>query len=962
MSKFSLFQPDSGPGFWIGRMKVYEMLTSLIILLSLLAGWAAGQEPVDMRIPASRHFQKLDYRAASQNWDVSTAGNGLTYFANHQGLLEFDGNAWILYPLPNNTISRSVLAVSDSLIYTSGYMELGYWKPDPYGVLQYTSMNPQAQKFFSKNIEFWNIEASEGWTYFHSFTRTLAIRNDSIAPVVLSGFATVMNQVNGKVLVAIMDDGIYELRGTRAVPFVRNDFFRNKMVRFMLPYADEMMLVGTASHGVYLWDGVNFTPWNPDWTDYFAQNELNRGKVTPDGKIVLGTITDGITVFDQYGNLLLKAYAPEGLPNNTVLGIDSDEQGHIWVALDDGIAFIPSRQERNARVVELKGIGAVYATAVHKGYTYLGTNQGLFVRRPGDSESDFRAIPGTQGQVWDLRVVDGMLWMGHNEGTFLVDGGNIRQISTQSGAFSVRNDPMNNDLLIQCTYTNLVVYRKQGDSYVHEKNIEGFYDLIRYIEPDYLGNIWASHMHRGIFRIRTDDRRDQVKGVTYLGEQVFGKEHQIHVFRVENRIVFTTQEKLYTFDDLKDTIVEYPFLNDRLGEYSAAHRIVEASNHHYWFILEERVGLFYIFQDSIARVGEIPFSLFGNTPKVDEFENLLPLSETTALVCLQDGYAMVDALSVNRDSLIRQMKPHLRMIRHSTNRGRVQLLPLNEIDIKVPHNQHNISFRFSFPLYSELPVGFQYYLEGLNAGWSGSTADPQFNFERLPKGEYLLRVKARDLFGNESEEFQYAFEVLPPWYESIYAAIVYSLFLIAVMFGFRAWGIRQTRRKEKEMHEAREKELIRLRNEKLRNEVEHKSKELANSTMSIIKKNESLMEIRKILANQKTELGSRYPDKFFNYIVGKIDENISNQDDWRIFETNFERAHEQFFTKIKEKYPDLTSGDLRLCAYLRMNLSSKEIAPLLGISVRGVENHRYRLRKKLGLDHDDMLSDIIHTI
>ena len=164
------------------------------------------------------------------------------------------------------------------------------------------------------------------------------------------------------------------------------------------------------------------------------------------------------------------------------------------------------------------------------------------------------------------------------------------------------------------------------------------------------------------------------------------------------------------------------------------------------------------------------------------------------------------------------------------------------------------------------------------------------------------------------------------------------------------------------MHEAREKELIRLRNEKLRNEVEHKSKELANSTMSIIKKNESLMEIRKILANQKTELGSRYPDKFFNYIVGKIDENISNQDDWQIFETNFERAHEQFFAKIKEKYPDLTSGDLRLCAYLRMNLSSKEIAPLLAISVRGVENHRYRLRKKLGLDHDDMLSDIIHTI
>jgi DNA-binding CsgD family transcriptional regulator len=92
----------------------------------------------------------------------------------------------------------------------------------------------------------------------------------------------------------------------------------------------------------------------------------------------------------------------------------------------------------------------------------------------------------------------------------------------------------------------------------------------------------------------------------------------------------------------------------------------------------------------------------------------------------------------------------------------------------------------------------------------------------------------------------------------------------------------------------------------------------------------------------------------------KIDENISNQDDWQIFENNFERAHDKFFTKMKTNYPDLTSSDLRLCAYLHMNLSSKEIAPLLGISVRGVENHRYRLRKKMNLEHDENLVEIIN--
>jgi DNA-binding CsgD family transcriptional regulator len=185
---------------------------------------------------------------------------------------------------------------------------------------------------------------------------------------------------------------------------------------------------------------------------------------------------------------------------------------------------------------------------------------------------------------------------------------------------------------------------------------------------------------------------------------------------------------------------------------------------------------------------------------------------------------------------------------------------------------------------------------------------------------------------------------------------------VIVLLLFRNWGIRQTRRREKEQHEAREKELIKLRNEKLANEVEHKSKELASSTMSFIRKNEFLMELKTIIEKHKTELGSRYPDKYYNYLNKKIDENISNQDDWQIFENNFERAHDQFFAKMQTSFPDLTPGDLRLCAYLRMNLSSKEIAPLLGISVRGVENHRYRLRKKMNMEHDDSLAHVINSI
>lgn len=145
-------------------------------------------------------------------------------------------------------------------------------------------------------------------------------------------------------------------------------------------------------------------------------------------------------------------------------------------------------------------------------------------------------------------------------------------------------------------------------------------------------------------------------------------------------------------------------------------------------------------------------------------------------------------------------------------------------------------------------------------------------------------------------------------------------------------------------------------------ELAFKSQELANSTMSIIKKNEFLLELKEIIKNQKEDLGTRFPEKHYLRLIKKIDNNISSMDDWNVFEIHFEKAHEKFLHKLMDRFPRLSHSDLRLCAYLRMNLTSKEIAPLLRISFRGVENHRYKLRKKLNLKTEENLTDFILSI
>lgn len=907
-----------------------------------------------------KNFSKNLYQASNQNWSLDVSPNGFIYFANHSGLLEFDGTSWKLYKLPNETILRSVVVASDSLIYTSGYRELGYWTTTKTGLLKYHSLNELAEQYFSPNEEFWNIAILGDAVYFHSFNNLLVYKNDRIIPIKRNGFINTMHRVRDEIFIAKRDSGIYKIEGNHTVPILTNSVFNGLITRFILPYGKNGLMIGTNSHGIFTWDGNKLKEWNPEWTEYFKKNEVNRGFIAPGGNLIIGTIIDGITIFNSDGQYLSNYNTSNGLQNNTVLGISTDRFNNIWLSLDSGIDFISSDQNYGFMIETIPEIGAVYDAAIFENRIYLGTNQGLFVKELYENEAGYKLVPETQNQVWYCQVYDNHLFVGHNDGTLIIKDGKERFISKQSGGFSIRKDPMQSNLLIESTYSSMTRIKKQGGTYIQDGIIKGFVDLIRYIEIDHLGDIWASHMHRGIYKLQLNDKRDSVISKEYFGyNSVFGKDHSLHVFKVENRIVFTTENILYTYNDLADSIIPYSFLNDKLGEFASANRIVDAPNHHYWFITKDKIGLFSIFNSQVKLIKDYPRTLFISNELIDDFENILPLTSTKAIVCLENGIAQLDASASDTISEIQNFKPKLRSILLTDNRRQENKGPIDTHEIEIKYKYHNVQLRYSFPYFTHKPIYFQSYLIGLDQTWSEKTTIPKFSFDRLPPGNYELLVKATDQWGNESKINSLLLEITPPWYLTTYARTAYLLLFIGILLGFRTWGIKQTKKKERLQHEKRERELIRLRNEKLKNEVQHKSKELANSTMSIIKKNEFLLEIREIVTKQKEQLGSRYPDKYYYHLTRKIEENISSHDDWQLFETNFERAHEQFLHKIKEMYPDLTSKDLRLCAYLRMNLSSKEIAPLLGISVRGVENHRYRLRKKMHLDHDEKLIDMI---
>jgi DNA-directed RNA polymerase specialized sigma24 family protein len=159
--------------------------------------------------------------------------------------------------------------------------------------------------------------------------------------------------------------------------------------------------------------------------------------------------------------------------------------------------------------------------------------------------------------------------------------------------------------------------------------------------------------------------------------------------------------------------------------------------------------------------------------------------------------------------------------------------------------------------------------------------------------------------------------------------------------------------------EKNEKEIIKLQNDKLANEVIYKNKELADVSMHLVERSDALIKVKDELQQLYKKTGGNHDVKKAIQLVNDIEKNNSN---WEQFATHFDEINNDFLKKLKAKFPGLTNTDLKVCAYLQLKLSSKEIAQLMNISVRGVEISRYRLRKKLQLSTEKTLNDFLNDI
>jgi DNA-binding CsgD family transcriptional regulator len=908
-------------------MQVFKGIRLLIILTVWVVSGLESQEMMKIR-----NFTPEDYHFQAQNWAITQGRDGWMYVANNGGLMVFDGARWVHHFLPDKQTLRTVAADAGGRVYGGGFASFGYWEAGADGGPVYVDLSKNVAAAFLAKEEIWHTLVLKDQVLFQSFSTFYRYDGKSVQVLNPPGAIMFVQPLGDRLFFQVIDRGLFELLPDGSFRFVAgSEVLEKRIVQFMIPDGGSGFWVGTTDDGIWCYDGYGFSPWKNPLNQTFKRFQLNKALRLQDGGVAVGTILNGLYLLDRSGNLLWQVNKSGGLQNNTILSLYEDNRQNLWIGLDRGVDFIDRNTPLRFFRDNSGSIGTLYAAAMFRGSLYIGTNQGVFKRQGGH----FNLVDGTQGQVWELGVYRDNLLCGHNRGTFLIEGSRANKIAEVTGGWHTLPYPGRADILVQGTYNGLVIFKLgDGGKWVFSHRVTGFREPLHKIGFDQEGYLWGAHPNKGLYRLRLSlDLTQVTEQRTFTVADGIPSDFKVNLIQMRDTLWIhpeaATCKVVY-----KNGKVRF----ERLPESFQGCKVIPG-----------RTGAYFkVYPREVIRVDSHGTTVLS-VNLINGYETIIDLSDGTYLMCQENGYARLDDKRASSARVGDLPGPGI----SAFYAGGRRLAHLSDgIATGIPHNQNDIRLLFAAHHFSD-PPSFSWKMDGFAEAWSAYEPIAEKEFINLPPGKYVFRLRAAE--GGAERPFH--FEIRSPWYGTLWARLLFLLFFIGLIHLLFRWQQQRFDRQRDEMEAQKAEDLKHQRvlaeRELIGVELENKSRELSNAALGIVRKNEILLRIKEDIEE------SRGDTRALSKVLRMIDRHVESEHDWEIFEASFNQVHDDFFKKLMSEFPDLTPGDLRLAAYLKMNLSTKEITPLLNISIRGVENKRYRLRRKLGLTEEANLTEFM---
>ncbi|WP_192156766.1 diguanylate cyclase [Rhodanobacter sp. 7MK24] len=800
-------------------------------------------------------FSPKSYGGAAQNWALAQDKQGAIYVGNDDGtVLVWDGARWQHIPAPKQATVRSLALGADGRMYMGTVGDLGYLKPDATGQLAFVSLRDRIPPSERNFADVWATHSTADGMVFVTTTTLFRYRNGAMQTWKPRAVFHTSFVVDGRFYVRETGVGLMQLDGDKLVPVPGGERFANEKVYALLAWRGPGaqpgdLLAGTRTQGWFVSHGGAWHPWITEADDAVRQGQLYDAIRLADGRLAVGTLRSGLLLLDAQGHLLRTLTRDSGLTSNAVLALMQDREGGLWIAGGYGITRIDIGSPLTIFDRSSGLPGSVQALHRHAGTLYAGSTEGLY-RLASGTNPHFEDVTQVPGVIWGFAEIGDQMLIASDSGVFAVSGGTFQQLLAPQQsqlsitALSLRQSTTDPSRVFVGRTDGVSTLKYENNHWIDEGHIPGVRNEVRTIRQDAAGHVWLSLWGGGAIRLGLPPDWQGPGDPRTLKIERYGNEaglpaEQNDIVVIDGTLHFTTAHGIYRFDERSNRFGPDPALADLFPDgppqIDALH---QNSNGELWMYTGHGDGL--------KEVRHAVHTARGWRWKAAPLQ---PLAGTNISTLLDDADGILwmggDAGLFRYDStrVIPQDAQLSTLLRRATGPDNHVLFADNFATAgspDIPWEQNSIRFEFALPSYTlSDATRYQIWLQGLDRDWSAWSESTYRDYTNLPDGHYRFHVRARNVYGQQGREATFDFRILPPWYRSTWAWLLWIASALLVLAQLVHW--RST--------------ALRRRNRALATLVTQRTAELAQANEALQQANEALA--RQVLIDPLTGLKNR---------------------------------------------------------------------------------------------------------
>ena len=872
------------------------VMNRLFYLLALICVTleSVGQERGYM---LSKYYPPDLHKGGSQCWSVVEDNRGVMYFGNIAGVLEFDSKTWKMYPVKNGSTVRSLAKDNAGTVYVGAYAEIGKMSVDASGKMYYEPLMDLIDKQYADFKDVWCINSLSDTVLFmtESCIFRLVGNKFSYFPSATNAYYLSF-EVNGEYYVQEMGRGLLRLQGDSLALVSSLPIFLSQNVHSIFPYTDGF-LVGTRANGFYIVDTTcnravpisTISDRAEKLNSYFKKNNYYCGINLPNGNRALSSVMGDILIVDSCWTVVDIIDNKTKQNDNEALYLYLQKNNMLWVALGDGICQVEVMSEFRYWDKNLGIYGNLSDVARNEGKFYVSTKQGLFCMSDNADYFGFSHFEKIDGKFesanlflrfWVPNSKKRILLMASSTGIYEINGCKANMVLSCRNANKLCQSRVDSLTVFATTTSGVVIIRYENGRWVEKNDRLGIADNVVDFREDPNGDLWITTQIKGAYRVRNYgvggsllvENFDSTSGFPQTANMSFG----------DSAYFFSSNGDVYLF-------------NDSLSSFSILERKQYAEEEKNSFANSDS-GLSYL---SLLRYGYTTSS-FLCYPADYETSNYWFSSEDGVVRFTNNGY--VKGTGKLPKTLIRCVQTPDSVLFYGTNPKKerdgfvVDTAAVVDLSTSLRYDINSLIFIFVCPFYErECKLEYSYMLKGFDREWSDWSSSTKKEYTNLNSGSYKFMVRARYLGNYIADTAVFEFSILPPWYTSIWACLLYTVVAgLLVVLVVRINTIRLIREKDKleGLVKLRTQE-IQIQNEEIMVQAEH----LRDVNDCVTQKNAELSEQKQVLEQKTKELEFSIATKnrFFRIIAHDLRNPISTF----VSSTNFMLSEYESFDRLK---------------------------------------------------------------